>query len=276
MRRPPAQSPRARHPHHDGRRGRDDAARAKALTDAYTALHPNVTFDIETSPAAPRATTSSRPGSPPARWRTSSGTTPARCSRPSTRRVARRPLGRAVHRQHLASRSCRPSRSATASSASRTRPPWAAASSTTRRSSRPRPVGAQDLGGVRGQQREAQGGRHRARRRDLAGHLDLAAVRARRLLQRADGRPGLRREVHRQPGPLRDTPAALAGFERLQEGFEKGWWQEDFGAATFDDGLNMLAEGKIAQYPMLTFALGDDRREPPGRDRRHRLLRHPG
>jgi raffinose/stachyose/melibiose transport system substrate-binding protein len=53
-----------------------------------------------------------------------------------------------------------------------------------------------------------------------------------------------------------DTPAAAKGFEYLQEGFDKGWWQEDFGAATFDDGLNMLAAGEIAQYPMLTFALG--------------------
>ncbi len=53
-----------------------------------------------------------------------------------------------------------------------------------------------------------------------------------------------------------DTPAALAGFKRLQEGFEKGWYQQDFGAAKLDDGLNALAEGTIAQYPMLTFTLG--------------------
>ncbi len=53
-----------------------------------------------------------------------------------------------------------------------------------------------------------------------------------------------------------DTPAALAGFKRLQEGFDKGWYQEDFGAAKLDDGLNALAEGTIAQYPMLTFTLG--------------------
>jgi raffinose/stachyose/melibiose transport system substrate-binding protein len=52
------------------------------------------------------------------------------------------------------------------------------------------------------------------------------------------------------------TPEALAGFEHLQEGFDKGWYQEDFGSATFDDGLNMLAEGTIAHYPMLTFPLG--------------------
>jgi raffinose/stachyose/melibiose transport system substrate-binding protein len=51
------------------------------------------------------------------------------------------------------------------------------------------------------------------------------------------------------------TPAALAGFKHLQEGFDKGWYQKDFGSATYDDGLNLLVAGKIAQYPMLTLAL---------------------
>jgi raffinose/stachyose/melibiose transport system substrate-binding protein len=54
-----------------------------------------------------------------------------------------------------------------------------------------------------------------------------------------------------------DTPAALAGFEHLQQGFEQGWWQEDFGSTLFSQGLNMLAEGEVAHYPMLTFALGE-------------------
>lgn len=54
-----------------------------------------------------------------------------------------------------------------------------------------------------------------------------------------------------------DTPAAMAGFGRLQEGFEKGWWQEDFGSASFEDGLNLLVEGEVAHYPMLTFAAGN-------------------
>jgi raffinose/stachyose/melibiose transport system substrate-binding protein len=52
------------------------------------------------------------------------------------------------------------------------------------------------------------------------------------------------------------NPAALAGFQHLEQGFKSGWYQKDFGSATFDDGLNMLATGDIAQYPMLTFALG--------------------
>ena len=69
------------------------------------------------------------------------------------------------------------------------------------------------------------------------------------------------------------TPAALAGFQHLQEGFEKGWYQKDFGAATFDDGLNMLAAGEIAHYPMLTFALSTIAANHPEAITGHRLLR---
>ena len=51
------------------------------------------------------------------------------------------------------------------------------------------------------------------------------------------------------------TPAAMAGFKYLQEGYEKGWYQDDFATAKFDQGLEMLANGKGAHYPMLSFAL---------------------
>ncbi|MBU0973929.1 MAG: extracellular solute-binding protein [Proteobacteria bacterium] len=51
------------------------------------------------------------------------------------------------------------------------------------------------------------------------------------------------------------TPAAIAGFKYLQEGYEKGWYQEDFATAKFDQGLEMLANGEGAHYPMLSFAL---------------------
>jgi raffinose/stachyose/melibiose transport system substrate-binding protein len=47
------------------------------------------------------------------------------------------------------------------------------------------------------------------------------------------------------------TPAALNGFEHLQEGFDKGWWQQDYATAKFDQGLKLLAEGDGAQYPMV-------------------------
>jgi len=48
------------------------------------------------------------------------------------------------------------------------------------------------------------------------------------------------------------TPAALAGFQHLQEGFEKGWWEKDYATTKFEQGLKMLADGEVAQYPMLT------------------------
>ena len=51
------------------------------------------------------------------------------------------------------------------------------------------------------------------------------------------------------------TPEAMAGFTYLQEGFEKGWYQQDFATTKFEQGLKMLADGEFAHYPMLSFAL---------------------
>lgn len=51
------------------------------------------------------------------------------------------------------------------------------------------------------------------------------------------------------------TPAAMEGFRHLQQGFEAGWWQQDFATTRFEQGLQLLAEGQGAHYPMLTFAL---------------------
>jgi raffinose/stachyose/melibiose transport system substrate-binding protein len=48
-----------------------------------------------------------------------------------------------------------------------------------------------------------------------------------------------------------DQPA-LAGFEGLQEAFDKGFLNQDFASATYDDAVRMLAEGEAAHYPMLT------------------------
>jgi raffinose/stachyose/melibiose transport system substrate-binding protein len=53
-----------------------------------------------------------------------------------------------------------------------------------------------------------------------------------------------------------DTPAALASFQRLQEAYDQGWWQEDFAATKLDGGLEAVATGTAAHYPMLTFVLG--------------------
>ncbi len=52
------------------------------------------------------------------------------------------------------------------------------------------------------------------------------------------------------------TPAAMKGFDHLKEAHDAGLFNEDFGAASYDDGLRMVATGEAAHYPMLTFAIG--------------------
>jgi raffinose/stachyose/melibiose transport system substrate-binding protein len=52
------------------------------------------------------------------------------------------------------------------------------------------------------------------------------------------------------------TPAAIKGFDHLKEVHDAGFMNEDFGAASYDDGLKMVATGEAAHYPMLTFAIG--------------------
>jgi raffinose/stachyose/melibiose transport system substrate-binding protein len=51
------------------------------------------------------------------------------------------------------------------------------------------------------------------------------------------------------------TPAATQSFERLKQVHDAGIMNEDFGAATYNDGLRMLVNGEGAHYPMLTFAI---------------------
>ncbi|MDK8190171.1 ABC transporter substrate-binding protein [Paenibacillus sp. UMB7766-LJ446] len=51
------------------------------------------------------------------------------------------------------------------------------------------------------------------------------------------------------------TPAALRSFEKLQELHDQNLMNKDFLATTYDSGLKMLAEGKGAHYPMLSFAI---------------------
>ena len=53
------------------------------------------------------------------------------------------------------------------------------------------------------------------------------------------------------------TPAALRGFEHVEEVAKAGFLNEDFGAATFDDGMRMVSTGEAAHYPSLTFGIGN-------------------
>ena len=59
------------------------------------------------------------------------------------------------------------------------------------------------------------------------------------------------------------TPAAERGFQYLEDVFKAGYMNADFGAAKFDDGVRMVATGEAAHYPMLTFALGNIKQNYP-------------
>ncbi len=60
------------------------------------------------------------------------------------------------------------------------------------------------------------------------------------------------------------TPAAMQGFAHLEEVFKAGnLLNPDFGAAKFDDGMHMVASGEAAHYPMLTFGLGTIKQNYP-------------
>ncbi|QKJ21294.1 extracellular solute-binding protein [Microbacterium hominis] len=52
-----------------------------------------------------------------------------------------------------------------------------------------------------------------------------------------------------------DEPA-LQGFENQQAAYEADLFNEDFASALYDDGVRMVATGEAAHYPMLTFAVG--------------------
>ncbi len=52
-----------------------------------------------------------------------------------------------------------------------------------------------------------------------------------------------------------DSPEAMAGFAHLQEGFEKGWYQEDYATMLFTQGIELIANGEVAHWAMGTFVM---------------------
>jgi raffinose/stachyose/melibiose transport system substrate-binding protein len=59
------------------------------------------------------------------------------------------------------------------------------------------------------------------------------------------------------------TPAAVHGFDYLEAVFKAGYMNEDFGVAKFEDGMRMVATGEGAHYPMLTFGIGTVKQNYP-------------
>lgn len=75
--------------------------------------------------------------------------------------------------------------------------------------------------------------------------------------------PDFAERYTRNEAKYANTPAARKGFERLQAGYESGYYNEDFGAATYNDGLRMLATGEGVHYPMLTVGFGAIKQNHP-------------
>ena len=106
------------------------------------------------------------------------------------------------------------------------------------------------------------------------GHVDLAALRARRLPQRRRGRPGLGGQVHRQRGPLRGGARdrrvqAPAGGPRRRV-HERGLRLRHARAGTGEAG-----HGRGCAVPDAHLRARRAVRGLPGRRRGHRLLRPP-
>ena len=66
--------------------------------------------------------------------------------------------------------------------------------------------------------------------------------------------PGFAEDFTTRKATNAGTPAMLRSYEKLQELHDKQLMNKDLLATTYDAGLKMLAEGKGAQYPMLSMA----------------------
>jgi raffinose/stachyose/melibiose transport system substrate-binding protein len=72
------------------------------------------------------------------------------------------------------------------------------------------------------------------------------------------------------------SPAALAGFQHLQEVHDAGYTNKDFASAKLPDGLRYLAQGKGAQYPILSAMLSQLIADNPGTENKIGLYAIPG
>lgn len=60
------------------------------------------------------------------------------------------------------------------------------------------------------------------------------------------------------------TPEGLTSFERLAAGAENDWYQDDYLSTSHADGLGMLARGEVAHYPMLSVVVPTIEADNPG------------
>jgi raffinose/stachyose/melibiose transport system substrate-binding protein len=72
------------------------------------------------------------------------------------------------------------------------------------------------------------------------------------------------------------SAAARAGFEHLQAVHDAGYLNKDFASAKLTDGLRELAQGKGAQYPILSSTLSQLLADTPGKENDIGLFPIPG
>ena len=119
-----------------------------------------------------------------------------------------------------------------------------------------RAVGAQDVGRVRVEQRQDQG--RRASRRCSAPSRTpspRSCTSSATSTTSPASNPKWAEEYTANKVKYATDPVALKGFEKAAEPKQKGWLNSSAGSTTFAQGIKQLAQGKAAQYPMLTFPI---------------------
>jgi len=71
----------------------------------------------------------------------------------------------------------------------------------------------------------------------------------------AQASPNFAEDYTNNKAKYADSPESMAGFAHLQEGYEKGWYQPDFETTLFPQGMELIANGEVAQWAMGTFVM---------------------
>jgi raffinose/stachyose/melibiose transport system substrate-binding protein len=64
-----------------------------------------------------------------------------------------------------------------------------------------------------------------------------------------------------------NTPAALAGFQHIQQVYDAGYLNKDFASAELNDGIKAVAEGKGVHYPQLGGVSANIENVAPGKSK---------
>ena len=88
--------------------------------------------------------------------------------------------------------------------------------------------------------------------------------------------PGWADKYTKNQAKYATTPAARAGFEHLQQVHDAGYVNKDFASAKLTDALRSLAQGKGAQYPILSSMISQLIADNPGTENKIGMFAIPG